>query len=100
MDHRGNPFQPWEGLEAKSQELCEKLQAILRVRVPPGCFPGLPPPLLFSLWAFIYVWATQSLHCSMQGLLSSLGGGAAQASLIAKQGLQGGLRNSLVVAGT
>uniref|UniRef100_A0A8C6FPX5 Deoxycytidine deaminase n=1 Tax=Moschus moschiferus TaxID=68415 RepID=A0A8C6FPX5_MOSMO len=29
VDHQGKPFQPWEGLEVKSQEFCEELQAIL-----------------------------------------------------------------------
>ncbi|XP_065800219.1 DNA dC-_dU-editing enzyme APOBEC-3G-like [Muntiacus reevesi] len=32
VNHGGNPFQPWEGLEAKSQELRENLQAILRTQ--------------------------------------------------------------------
>ncbi|XP_040089261.1 DNA dC-_dU-editing enzyme APOBEC-3G-like [Oryx dammah] len=30
VDHQGKPFQPWEGLEVKSQELSKELQAILR----------------------------------------------------------------------
>nr|AKE33298.1 APOBEC3Z1 transcript variant 2 [Capra hircus] len=30
VDHKEKPFQPWEGLEVKSQELCDELQAILR----------------------------------------------------------------------
>lgn len=48
VDHKEKPFQPWEGLVVKSQELCDELQAILRVRVSPGCFPGPPrsSPLL------------------------------------------------------
>uniref|UniRef100_A0A452ED20 DNA dC->dU-editing enzyme APOBEC-3G n=1 Tax=Capra hircus TaxID=9925 RepID=A0A452ED20_CAPHI len=35
VDHKEKPFQPWEGLVVKSQELCDELQAILRVRVSP-----------------------------------------------------------------
>lgn len=30
VDHKEKPFQPWEGLVVKSQELCDELQAILR----------------------------------------------------------------------
>ena len=85
VDHKGKPFQPWEGLNVKSQALCAKLQAILKVRVPPGCFPG-PPPSSPLLSLGLYVWATEGLRCSMQGLLSSF---PAQASLVAEQGLQG-----------
>ncbi|KAM9071676.1 DNA dC-_dU-editing enzyme APOBEC-3A [Megaptera novaeangliae] len=32
VDHQGRPFQPWDDLEVVSQQLCEKLQAILQTQ--------------------------------------------------------------------
>ncbi|KAL0625376.1 DNA dC-_dU-editing enzyme APOBEC-3G [Plecturocebus cupreus] len=37
VHHQGHPFQPWKGLDERSQALCGRLQAILQVRASSLC---------------------------------------------------------------